>query len=229
MIQHLACIMDGNRRWAQQHELAMMLGGQEGLQRIGMVIQFCLERRISYLSLYAFALENFKRPQHEQDCYFNLILSHGKEQAAQMRQKGVRVRFVGNRALFPAHVIPMIEYIESETANGEALNLNFLFCYGGRQEILAALPALMRDVQQGIVTFETMQPDDFKKYMWSGDIPDPDLIIRTGFVHRLSGMFSYQSAYSELYFADCLWPDITEKILEDAVQFFKGTKRNFGR
>lgn len=229
MMQHLACIMDGNRRWAKKQGLALLFGGQEGLKRIDMVIDFCLTQHIPYLSLYAFALENFKRSQVEQESYFSLILNHGAEQAATMRKKNVRVRFVGDRNLFPVHVREMVEHIERETAHGTALTLSMLFCYGGRQEIIAALPALFEDVKKGLVDITRMQPDDLKKYLWMGNVPDPDLIIRTGYAHRLSDMLSYQAAYSELYFLDCLWPEITEQNLEDAVSFFNGTKRNFGR
>lgn len=229
MMQHLACIMDGNRRWARAHGLALLGGGREGLQRIDMVVQFCLSRGVAHLSLYAFSLENFRRAPHECAIYFGLILDHGKEHAAAMRERNVRVRFVGDRTLFPEYVHPMIEHIEQETAGGTALTVHFLFCYGGQQEIIAALPALCEDVKRGVVDLATFGTRDLKRYLWLGDVPDPDLVIRTGFVHRLSGFLTYQTTYSELYFVDCLWPDITEKNLADAFAFFEGSKRNFGK
>ena len=229
MIQHLACIMDGNRRWAKKQGLLLAGGASEGLNKIAVAVDFCLAHKIPYLSLYAFSIENFKRSEYEKQVLFDFLAKHGKKQADDMFAKNVRIRFVGDRSLFPAHVISVIDYSEKTTASCTQLVLNLLFCYGGRQEILAAVNQLVEEkCANGTAITTTITDKDFRKHLWFGDIPDPDLIIRTGFMHRLSSFMIYQSAYSELYFADCLWPDITEKQLEAAVTYFNECKRNFG-
>lgn len=229
MVNHLACIMDGNRRWAKKGGFLLPGGIREGMGRINVAVDFCLKHSIPYLSLYAFSIENLKRSAVERDCCFNLILENGEKQAAQMSKQGVRVRFVGDRTLFPPHVCRMIEFIEKETAGGNRLSLNLLFCYGGRQEIIAGVRTIIEKVRAGQWADADLDEEQFKNYLWTGNIPDPDLIIRTGYAHRLSNFFAYQSAYSELYFIDCLWPDIQEKHLEEAVQYFLACKRNFGK
>lgn len=228
MIQHLACIMDGNRRWAKKQGLLLAGGASEGLNKITLAVDFCLAHKIPYLSLYAFSIENFKRSEYEKNVLFDLLAKNGKKQAEEMAAKNVRVRFIGDRSLFPDHVKAVINESEKKTASCTQLVLNLLFCYGGRQEILAAVNQLIEEKCANGTAASKITEQEFKKYLWLGGIPDPDLIIRTGFMHRLSSFLIYQSAYSELYFADCLWPDITEKNLQEAVAYFDECKRNFG-
>ncbi len=228
MINHIACIMDGNRRWAKKQGIFLAKGASEGLNKVSLAVDFCLAHKIPYLSLYTFSIENFRRSDYEKECYFNLLLTQGKKQADEMASKNVRVRFVGDRSLFPAHVKPVVDYIEKTTAACTQLVLNLLFCYGGRQELLAAVRTIVEQEKTSGAVKTTLTEDEFKKYLWLGDIPDPDLIIRTGFAQRLSNFLTYQAAYSELYFADCLWPDITEKHFETALAYLKESKRNFG-
>jgi len=228
MINHIACIMDGNRRWAKKQGILLGKGAAEGLNKVSVPVDFCLAHKIPYLSLYTFSIENFKRSDYEKEFLFNLLLNNGKKQADDMAAKNVRVRFVGERSLFPADVKSVIDHIEQKTASCTALVLNLLFCYGGRQELLSAVHQILEEkTAVGAVKTELTE-DEFKKYLWMGDIPDPDLIIRTGSVQRLSNFLTYQAAYSELYFTDCLWPDITEKHLETAVAYYNECKRNFG-
>jgi undecaprenyl diphosphate synthase len=229
MINHLACIMDGNRRWAKKAGCLLNRGVKEGMNNINTVVNFCLKHNIPFLSLYAFSIENLKRSAFERDCCFSLILENGENQAKDMKQKGVRVRFVGDHSLFPSSVRDMINYVEQETATGTQLTLNLLFCYGGKQEIIAGIRSIIKKVRADNWSDTDLDEESFKNYLWTGAIPDPDLIIRTGFAQRLSNFLPYQSAYSELYFANCLWPDLTEKELEEAVQYLTECKRNFGK
>jgi len=227
MIRHIACIMDGNRRWAKKQGVRLAKGCGQGMQKISMVVDFCLAQQIPNLSLYSFSIENFNRSEYEKECYFNLLLDHGKEQADAMAQKSVRVRFVGNRSLFPQHVKNIIQFIEDATKPGNSLTLNLLFCYGGRHEIIAAIARIIEEVRMGKEI--SLDEELLKNYLWMGNSPDPEIIIRTGFSQRLSNFLLYQAAYSELYFAQCLWPDITENHLNEAVQYYKECKRNFGK
>lgn len=220
--------MDGNRRWAKNSGVSLKDGILQGLARIDVVVDFCIEHKIPYLSLYAFSIENLKRTLIERMCVFNILIERGKEYAEHMARKGVRVRIVGDRGLFASEVIETCDAIETITAGGTKLSMQLLFCYGGRQEIVAAARQFANDVQQGKVKASTLNEESFKKYFWMGAIPDPELVIRTGFANRLSNFMVYQAAYSELYFPSCLWPDIGHDQLDAAFNFYKSTKRNFG-
>lgn len=228
MIQHLACVMDGNRRWAQKNGLSLKDGVMHGLARIDVVVDFCVEHKIPYLSLYAFSIENLRRTFVERMCVFNILIERGIEYAEHMAGKGVRVRLVGDRSLFPQEVLRTCDEIEKITKNGTKLSLQLLFCYGGRQEIVHAVQKCASDLKEGKIKPSDLTEDMFKHYLWMGNIPDPDLIIRTGFASRLSNFMMYQAAYSELYFPSCLWPDISLDSLGEAFKNFSSAKRNYG-
>lgn len=228
-LTHLAVIMDGNRRWAKKQGLSFGVGyAKGGTQAIQTTMEFCLRRGISYLSLYTFSLENFKRPQVEQDFLFSTIVSEGAKQLPFLQEHNIRVQFIGDRSRFPEKVRPICQMLEEETKDFSKLCVNFLFCYGGRQELVSVAQRIAADVQKGLLTHDAVTEELFERYLWTVGTPDPELIIRTSGVHRLSNFLSYQSAYSEFCFLDCLWPEITTEILTEAVDNFLGMKRNFG-
>ena len=229
-INHLAVIMDGNRRWARKNSLDILLGHSKGgIDAARLSVKFCLEQSISYLSLYAFSLENFKRSSVEKTCLFNLIGNVSQVDKDSFIKNGIAIKFVGDRSLFPESIKTACQELEAFTAGGTQLLVQILFCYGGRQEIMEAARILSKKINNGDLP-ETAWHDEkeFKKCLWSGDIPDPDLIIRTGGAKRLSNFLLFQSAYSELYFLDCFWPEVTYEKLTEAVQWFDEVKRNFG-
>ncbi|HEB41526.1 MAG TPA: di-trans,poly-cis-decaprenylcistransferase [Candidatus Dependentiae bacterium] len=228
MIEHLACIMDGNRRWAKKKGWMPWYGHKEGIEAAKRVIQFCIKKNIPYLSLYTFSIDNFKRPADEIKYLFNNIVKEASSIIKEFKENGVRARFIGDRSWFPESIQSTCDEIEQETVDCSTLHLNLLFCYGARQEIVNAVKTIIEEIKQGKRTDKDLTPDLFSCYLWTADMPDPDLIIRTGGVKRLSNFLLYQAAYSELYFLDCLWPDITESHLEKAVSFFYQSKRNFG-
>ena len=228
MIQHIACIMDGNRRWAKKNGVSHKEGVLQGLARIDTAVDFCLKPEIPYVSLYAFSIENLQRSAIERACVFDVLVQYGKEYAEQMAKKGVYVRIVGDHSLFPQEVRDICKTIETITAPGKRVSLQFLFCYGGRQEIVAATKKIAQEVQLGNLSLDSVTADSFKKYTWMGDMPDPELVIRTGYANRLSNFLLYQAAYSELYFPQCLWPDMNEEQFEIAFEYYKSCKRNFG-
>lgn len=221
MMQHLALIMDGNRRWAKKRALMPWLGHKQGIDAVEMVVKYCLERKISYLSLYTFSLENFKRSEQEVSYLFALI-NQSKDRIADFVKQGVQVRFVGNRSKIPADTLTVCEEIEDATKDQTALQCNFLICYGGQQEIVQA-------VQKLVASGQDVSEEIFKQALWLGDIPDPDLIIRTGGVKRLSNFLLYQGAYSEIRFLDCLWPDLTEGLLHQTVIDGIQAHKNIGK
>jgi undecaprenyl diphosphate synthase len=221
--------MDGNRRWAMQQGLLSWLGHRKGLDAVERVIDFCLEKHIPNLSLYAFSIENLQRPQNEQHYLFEVLAQEALEDLEKIKRKNISIRFIGDRALFPASVRPVCETIERETANGTALQVNFLLCYGGQQEIVDATKRIAIQVAQGNLRPEDITVDTFEKHLWTSGIPFPDLIIRTGGDNRLSNFLLFQCAYSELYFLDCLWPDISCVELESALIYFDKCRKNFGK
>ena len=230
MLKHLACIMDGNRRWARDHKIETFFGHRQGLQAVQRVIDFCLEKNITYLSLYAFSIENLEqRSSIEQNYLFDVLAQEALQNIDTFKNKNVRVKFVGDRTLFPLNMQSVCEKAEKETAAGDALQVNFLLCYGGRQEIVDATRRIAAEVKQGNLSVENITTDIFEKSLWTSDIPSPDLILRTGGQKRLSNFLLFQCAYSELYFLDCLWPDISSVELESALTYFNECRKNFGK
>jgi undecaprenyl diphosphate synthase len=228
-ISHLAIIMDGNRRWAKKNKLSFGTGYAEGgFGAVKRTIEFCLSRGIKHLSLYAFSLENFKRPQEEQDFLFDTIVNQGEKNIPYLKKHDVQVKFVGERSVFPPHVIPTCELVERETQHCSSIFVNLLFCYGGRQEIVSGVKKLLKQMQEGVITENQITEQRLQECLWTANTPDPELIIRTSGVQRLSNFLLFQSAYSEFCFLDCLWPEITEKDLAHAVDSYSDVRRNFG-
>ena len=226
-VKHLAIIMDGNRRWAKERNLQTREGHQKGAEVLSWLIQYCLEHKIEMVSVYAFSLENFQRSPEELQALFTIMIEESEKALPDLIKHGVKVRFIGDRNLFPARIHPTVERVEAGTAPGNKLALNILFCYGGRQEILAAVKQIVHDVKTGKLK-DAPNEEQFKEYLWTSTIPDPDLIIRTGGFKRLSNFVTYQSTYSELYFIDRFWPDLTAKDLDEALRDYGHRKRNFG-
>lgn len=229
MIKHLACQMDGNRRWAHKRGLEHVRGHDKGAEVIKPIAQLCIDKKIPYLSLYAFSIENFKRSETEKNFVFNIIARELKNSTEQFIQDGIRIRFIGDRTLFPPHLAPLCIEAEEATKKCSTLNLNFLFCYGGQQEIAHAAQTIARNVQAGLIDPDTITPELFSQFLWTKDIPYPDIVIRPGGRHRLSNFLLFQSAYSELFFLDYLWPDMTPDIIETVLHDFEQRWRNFGK
>lgn len=229
-LKHLACIMDGNRRWALQQGLLSLFGHRKGFDAVKRVVDFCLEKQIPYLSLYVFSLENLEhRSQDERRYLFEVLAQEALQDFEDFKRKGVRICFIGDRALFPESVRFLCEKTEIETAGGAALHVNFLLCYGSQQEITDATKRIAVEVAQGNLQPQDITKDLFETFLWTAGTPAPDLVIRTGGQSRLSNFLLFQCAYSELYFLDILWPDITSVELETALTFFDKCRKNFGK
>lgn len=227
-LHHLACIMDGNRRWAKKRGLEPWEGHREGIAAAKRVVEFCIEKKIKYLSLYTFSPENFKRSDQEINYLFDLMMQEAQKGIEEFKKHDIRLRFIGDRSLFPAQLAPLLDQFEKETAHCDTLHLTFLFCYGGRQEIAAAAKSIAHKLKAGEIKEEEITPEAVSAHLWTRDLPDPDLIIRTGAVARLSNFLLFQAAYSELYMLDCFWPDISKEHLQQAYDAFLHCKRNFG-
>lgn len=228
-VRHLGIIMDGNRRWAKKQGLKPWLGHKQGVEPVKEAIEFCLDRKIPYLTLYVFSLENFKRPQEELNYLFDILAQEvAKKELQQLFEKGVKVRFVGDRSRFPESLHATIADVEERTKNGTELILSLLFCYGGQQEIVAAARDIAEQVKAGTLESADITEELFRKQLWMGDVPYPDFIIRTAGDQRMSNFLTFQAAYSELCFVPWFWPEMTKKELARAVDMFNASKRNFG-
>lgn len=229
MIQHLAIIMDGNRRWATHQGMAKWRGHQEGLKAIEHAINFCLGKSIKFLSLYTFSLENLKnRSKLEQDYLFDLLIDESNKILKDSKEKNVKIKFIGDKTLFPEKVLKCVQDLEKETETFTKLQVNFLFMYGSRQEIFFGIKELIKKIKSGEIEEKDITPELFESCLWTHNIPEPDLIIRTGGARRLSNFLLYQAAYSEFCFLDLYWPEINVQHLEKAYSDFGGTTRNFG-
>jgi undecaprenyl diphosphate synthase len=229
-IKHLGIIMDGNRRWAKSHGYKPWIGHKKGVEPVRTTLEFCIKNQIPYLTLYVFSLENFNRPQEELSYLFDVLAQQIADQELdKLFKEGIKVRFIGERSLFPEKLKPLIEDIENKTQHGTQLTLNLLFCYGGQQEIIAACKDIAQKCKNGTIQPEDITPELFAGELWSGPVPPPDLIIRTAGDQRLSNFLTWNSAYSELAFLPCFWPEITEDRLAATTADYYNRKRTFGR
>lgn len=221
--------MDGNRRWARSRSLPPWVGHERGVQPLKDVIACCIEHKIPYLSVYAFSTENFKRPHEEQQYLFNTIaqrLVH--DELPELMEQGVRVNIIGDQTQFPDALRNDITYVHDQTANNTALTLNILFCYSGRHDIAQATRSISTSYARGEITYEDINTHTISRHLMTRDIPDPDLVIRTGHRQRISNFLLYQMAYSEIYFIPQYWPDITKQDILHVLQQFSTTNRTFG-
>ncbi|MFH1831215.1 MAG: polyprenyl diphosphate synthase [bacterium] len=229
-MQHLAIIPDGNRRWALKNKLQTFLGHKAGLEAIRASIKFSIKNNIKHLSFYIFSLENFTREEQEKRYLFEELFSKQlTKELPSLIKENIRVRFIGDRSIFPEVVNITVKNAEEATKDCTQLNLNLLFCYGGQQEIVHATKKLAQQVKDGTLNISEITTDLFAKSLWTADIPAPDLIIRTSGLTRISNFLLYQAAYSEFLFLEELWPDVTEDILKKCLEKFTTIQRNFGK
>lgn len=221
--------MDGNRRWAKKKLLMPWLGHKSGINPIKSVLEFCIEKKIKYISLYAFSLENFKRSEKELKFFFQLFIEESDKALPDLIKEKVRIRFCGDTNLFPSNIKSKVQKLENKTKNFDKLYLNIIFCYGGQQEIISAAKNIAHDVKTGKIEPNHIDKQLFDSYLWTSNIPEPDLIIRTGGQMRLSNFLLFKAAYSELLFTKKLWPDFTKADLEKAYDNFIYRKRNLGK
>ncbi len=219
---HVAIIMDGNGRWAENRGESRFNGHKEGAKRVNELVSCAFNKGIKTLTLYAFSTENWARPKEEVATIFTVLENYFNNFAVNVANGKIRLRLLGERVSLPKNLVSAIEKCENETKAFTEFNLNIAINYGGRQEIICAVKNL---VERG----EEITEENFAKCLYTNGLTDPDLIIRTGGEYRLSNFMLFQGAYSELYFTDVLWPDFDENELEKAIQSFSGRTRRFGK
>ena len=226
--RHLAIIMDGNGRWAQRRRRPRAIGHRAGARAVNLAIDFCLERGIGALTLFAFSSENWGRPQEEVGALMKLFLNALEREVDELDRRGVRVRFIGERSLFPDAIRERMAAAERQTAHNTRLQLSIAASYGGRQDIATAARALAEDVAAGRLRPEDIDEAAVGARMALADLPPPDLFIRTGGDHRVSNFLLWQLAYTELWFTETLWPDVDAGVLQQALDDYAGRERRFG-
>ncbi len=227
--RHIAIIMDGNGRWAQQRGLPRHAGHPAGVEAVRKVIEHCVQRKIQVLTLFAFSSENWRRPKVEVGLIMDLFIRSLNKEARRLHRNGVRLKVIGDRTAFSEKLQQRIHEVEALTVENQTLVLQVAANYGGRWDMVQAAKILARDVQKGILTPDEIDEELISHRLSFPDQPDPDLFIRTGGEQRLSNFLLWQAAYAELYFTDLLWPDFDGVALDDALERYAGRQRRFGQ
>ncbi|MGY1457447.1 MULTISPECIES: polyprenyl diphosphate synthase [unclassified Luteimonas] len=226
--RHVAIIMDGNGRWAARRRRPRVIGHRAGARAVNLCIDFCLERGIGALTLFAFSSENWGRPADEVGALMKLFLNALDREVGELHRRGVRVRFIGDRSRFDAAITARMDAAERLTAANARLALSIAASYGGRQDIAAAARALAVEVAEGRLDPADIDEAAIARRVALGDLPPPDLFIRTGGDLRISNFLLWQLAYTELWFTERLWPDLDAATLQQALDDFAARERRFG-
>lgn len=224
--QHIAVIMDGNRRWAREHGVPKAIGHSRGAKRVRGLVEACITRGVQHLTVFAFSTENWKRPQDEVSSLMALFVRYLQKEASDMHRHGIRLKVIGDRCAFDIRLQKLMAHVEDMTADNTRLTLTVAANYGGRWDMLQAMQAWLTShpgMDATELTEEALRP-----YLCLADIPDPDLLIRTGGEVRISNFMLWQSAYTELYFTPELWPNFNTELLDQALDWYAGRERRFG-
>jgi undecaprenyl diphosphate synthase len=225
---HVAIIMDGNGRWAKARGLPRVAGHKRGAEAVRRTVTGAAELGVQYLTLYGFSSENWKRPPAEIDDLMGLLRLYLNNEIEELDRKGVRLRVIGQRSRLQPDIVRLIEGAERRTAANRKLNLIVALSYGGRAEIADAARCVAEGVRAGRIDPAAVDEDLFERFLYTADIPDPDLLIRTSGEKRISNFLLWQCAYAELVFLERLWPDFTRDDLESAITEYHGRDRRYG-
>ena len=226
--RHIAIIMDGNGRWAKRRGLPRTLGHRAGIKSVRRIVEACVELKISVLTLYAFSMENWKRPQREIDTLMRLLSEFLEKEIDEMNEHNIRFTAIGRTEALPEFVRQRLERTIQATAKNTGLVLNLALNYGGRTEIVDAVRKIVSEAKQDHLRPEDVDEDSFSRYLYTHALPDPDLLIRTSGEMRVSNFLLWQISYSEIYVTKKLWPDFTKRDLEEAIRDFQRRERRFG-
>ena len=227
--RHIAIIMDGNGRWATSHRLPRLAGHREGINSVREIVRICGEIGIEYLTLYTFSSENWNRPMKEVSSIMKLLFSTIKKEVQNLHKNNVRLLAIGK-----LDDLPQKSYLEimegiNKTKDNTGLNLILALSYGSRQELLRAVRRIVDRSKIDKIKIDEINEDMISKELYTSEIPDPDLLIRTGGENRISNFLLWQSAYTEFYMVDVFWPDFREKELINSIEDYQARQRRFGR
>ena len=222
-INHVAIIMDGNGRWGLKKKKTRNFGHLKGIKSVEAIIKSSLIKKIPYLTLYTFSTENWKRPRSEINFLFDLIRKSLKKKIKEILKHGIRVKIIGDKRGLPSDIKKIVKIIEKKTIKNKNITLNLALNYGSKEEIINAFSKLISKKKSKI------NINTFEKELYTSNIPDPEILIRTGGTKRLSNFLLWQLAYTEIFFIDKLWPDFNEKDFNKVLNRFYNIKRNFGK
>ncbi|MBQ9458772.1 MAG: isoprenyl transferase, partial [Oscillospiraceae bacterium] len=226
--RHVAVIMDGNGRWAQKRGLPRTAGHKAGAENFRTIATYCKDLGISYLTVYAFSTENWKRPQGEVDAIMGLLDGYLRESIETMARDRIRLRFLGDVSVLSPKLRALIDQTDELTRHISGFQANICLNYGGRDEIVRAARRFAEECVEHEKTPQELTEESFSNYLWSSGLPDPELLIRPGGEMRVSNFLLWQCAYSEIYVTDTLWPDFSKKELDRALAWYQTRDRRFG-
>jgi undecaprenyl diphosphate synthase len=229
MPRHVAVIMDGNGRWAKKQGAARIFGHQNAITAVRETTEYCAEKGIDYLTLYAFSTENWARPKYEVDGLMTLLVKTIEKELPTLQKNKVKLLTIGDVSKLPGDAQAKLVYAKGQTKSNSGLNLILALNYSGQSEITETVKAIAERIKNNEIT-----PDEVNEYLISQslstkDIPDPELLIRTSGEMRISNFFLWQLAYTELFFTEVLWPDFRKKDMEEAIEAFRSRERRFGK
>ena len=219
-VKHVAIIMDGNGRWGIKHKKSRNLGHKEGLKTVEKIIKASIKNKIKFLTLYAFSTENWKRPKKEINFLFNLLENFLLNKISDLNKQNIKLKIIGKKR-FKKKINSLLEKSEKKTNKNKRLQINLALNYGSKSELIHSFNSLNKNNK-------TINEKNISKHLFTENIPDPDLLIRTGNTKRLSNFLLWQLAYSEIFFEKKLWPDFTENDYNKILKNFKKIKRNYG-
>ena len=227
--EHVAVIMDGNGRWAKNQGLMRVRGHEKGTKAVSQTVKTCAKLGIKYLTLYAFSTENWKRPKLEVDTLMRILVSSLRKELPTLRENGIRLKAVGSLHQLPEKAQKELAEVVELTKDNDKMNLVLALSYGSREELTTAVKLIAKDVVRGDLEVEQIEESTIENYLFTKDMPDVDLLIRTSGEHRISNFLLWQIAYAELYFTNTLWPDFRKKDLMMALKNYQDRERRFGK
>jgi undecaprenyl diphosphate synthase len=227
--KHLAIIMDGNGRWAKQKGFLRAVGHENGTKSLRIIIETCTKIGIENLTLYAFSTENWNRPKLEVDLLMNLLISSLKKELVTLIENNIKLSFIGNMDKLPNSAQKELLEVIKKTENNTRMTLTLALSYSSREEIINAVKIISDKVKNNIISIEALDESIINEHLYTRNLPEVDLLIRTSGEHRISNFLLWQIAYAELYFTEVLWPDFKEKELYEAIISYQKRERRFGK
>ena len=227
--KHLAIIMDGNGRWAKQQGLLRALGHESGTKSVKVIIEASAKLGIEFLTLYAFSTENWNRPKLEVDTLMKVLINSLKKELLTLQKNNIKLNAIGNLERLPKSAQKELLDVIDKTKNNTQMTLTLALSYGSREELVAAVRNICSKVKNNIISIDTIDDSIINEHLYTQNLPDVDLLIRTSGEHRISNFLLWQIAYAELYFTDILWPDFKEQDLYEAIISYQKRERRFGK
>lgn len=227
--KHLAIIMDGNGRWAKKQGLMRAFGHENGTKSVRVTVETCAKLGIENLTLYAFSTENWNRPKLEVDMLMKLLISSLKNELKTLQDNNIKLNTIGNLEKLPKSAQKELLEVINKTNNNTRMTLTLALSYGSREELISVIKNISSKVKNNIISIDAIDESIINQHLYTQNLPDVDLLIRTSGEHRISNFLLWQIAYSELYFTEVLWPDFTEQNLYEAIISYQNRERRFGK